>query len=160
MVVNRSNLHVGQTVFFVHKEYNSLTKMKEDSIVECKITKIGRIYITINNGYPNRQFFIKSGNHYEFGIQEKENAIDGGILCFTREDAEKHLLKKKMMLELRNINYSEKTNSLNQLLLKKLAYEVGKLDFKDDAVLKIPLPVNYKEMSEENLKSLLESDGE
>ena len=47
MVVNRSNLHVGQTVFFVHKEYNSLTKMKEDSIVECKITKIGRIYITI-----------------------------------------------------------------------------------------------------------------
>lgn len=54
MVVNRSNLHVGQTVFFVHKEYNSLTKMKEDSIVECKITKIGRIYITINNGYPNR----------------------------------------------------------------------------------------------------------
>lgn len=117
-------------------------------------------YITINNGYPNRQFFIKSGNHYEFGIQEKENAIDGGILCFTREDAEKHLLKKKMMLELRNINYSEKTNSLNQLLLMKLAYEVGKLDFKDDAVLKIPLPVNYKEMSEENLKSLLESDGE
>lgn len=105
-------------------------------------------------------FFIKSGNHYEFGIQEKENAIDGGILCFTREDAEKHLLKKKMMLELRNINYSEKTNSLNQLLLMKLAYEVGKLDFKDDAVLKIPLPVNYKEMSEENLKSLLESDGE
>ena len=99
MVVNRSNLHVGQTVFFVHKEYNSLTKMKEDSIVECKITKIGRVYITINNGYPNRQFFIKSGNDYEFGIQEKENAIDGGILCFTREDAEKHLLKKKMMLE-------------------------------------------------------------
>ena len=49
MVVNRSNLHVGQTVFFVHKEYNSLTKMKEDSIVECKITKIGRVYITINN---------------------------------------------------------------------------------------------------------------
>ena len=42
MVVNRSNLHVGQTVFFVHKEYNSLTKMKEDSIVECKITKIGQ----------------------------------------------------------------------------------------------------------------------
>lgn len=116
MVVNRSNLYVGQTVFFVHKEYNSLTKMKEDSIVECKITKIGRVYITINNGYPNRQFFIKSGNDYEFGIQEKENAIDGGILCFTREDAEKHLLKKKMMLELRNINYSEKTNSLNQLL--------------------------------------------
>ena len=58
MVVNRSNLYVGQTVFFVHKEYNSLTKMKEDSIVECKITKIGRVYITINNGYPNRQFFI------------------------------------------------------------------------------------------------------
>lgn len=54
--------------------------MKEDSIVECKITKIGRVYITINNGYPNRQFFIKSGNDYEFGIQEKENAIDGGIL--------------------------------------------------------------------------------
>lgn len=49
MVVNRSNLYVGQTVFFVHKEYNSLTKMKEDSIVECKITKIGRVYITINN---------------------------------------------------------------------------------------------------------------
>lgn len=24
MVVNRSNLHVGQTVFFVHKEYTSL----------------------------------------------------------------------------------------------------------------------------------------
>ena len=48
----------------------------------------------------------------------------------------------------------------NELLLMKLAYEVGKLDFKDDAVLKIPLPVNYKEMSEENLKSLLESDGE
>ena len=71
MVVNRSNLYVGQTVFFVHKEYNSLTKMKEDSIVECKITKIGRVYITINNGYPNRQFFIKSGNDYEFGIQEK-----------------------------------------------------------------------------------------
>ena len=40
-------------------------------------------------------FFIKSGNDYEFGIQEKENAIDGGILCFTREDAEKHLLKKE-----------------------------------------------------------------
>jgi hypothetical protein len=145
---------------FVHKEYNSLTKMKEDSIVECKITKIGRVYITINNGYPNRQFFIKSGNDYEFGIQEKENAIDGGILCFTREDAEKHLLKKKMMLELRNINYSEKTNSLNQLLLMKLAYEVGKLDFTDDTMLKIPLPVNYKEMSEETLKSFLESDGE
>ena len=160
MVVNRSNLHVGQTVFFVHKEYNSLTKMKEDSIVECKITKIGRVYITINNGYPNRQFFIESGNDYEFGIQEKENAIDGGILCFTREDAEKHLLKKKMMLELRNINYSEKTNSLNQLLLMKLAYEVGKLDFTDDTMLKIPLPVNYKEMSEETLKSFLESDGE
>ena len=119
MVVNRSNLHVGQTVFFVHKEYNSLTKMKEDSIVECKITKIGRVYITI-----------------------------------------KHLLKKKMMLELRNINYSEKTNSLNQLLLMKLAYEVGKLDFTDDTMLKIPLPVNYKEMSEETLKSFLESDGE
>lgn len=136
MVVNRSNLYVGQTVFFVHKEYNSLTKMKEDSIVECKITKIGRVYITINNGYPNRQFFIKSGNDYEFGIQEKENAIDGGILCFTREDAEKHLLKKKMMLE------------------------VGKLDFTDDTMLKIPLPVNYKEMSEETLKSFLESDGE
>lgn len=125
-----------------------------------KITKIGRVYITINNGYPNRQFFIKSGNDYEFGIQEKENAIDGGILCFTREDAEKHLLKKKMMLELRNINYSEKTNSLNQLLLMKLAYEVGKLDFTDDTMLKIPLPVNYKEMSEETLKSFLESDGE
>ena len=104
--------------------------------------------------------FIKSGNDYEFGIQEKENAIDGGILCFTREDAEKHLLKKKMMLELRNINYSEKINSLNQLLLMKLAYEVGKLDFTDDTMLKIPLPVNYKEMSEETLKSFLESDGE
>ena len=155
MVVNRSNLYVGQTVFFVHKEYNSLTKMKEDSIVECKITKIGRVYITINNGYPNRQFFIKSGNDYEFGIQEKENAIDCGILCFTREDAEKHLLKKKMMLELRNINYSEKTNSLNQLLLMKLAYEVGKLDFTDDTMLKIPLPVNYKEMSEETMKDQL-----
>ena len=73
---------------------------------------------------------------------------------------EKHLLKKKMMLELRNINYSEKTNSLNQLLLMKLAYEVGKLDFTDDTMLKIPLPVNYKEMSEETLKSFLESDGE
>ena len=77
-----------------------------------------------------------------------------------QEDAEKHLLKKKMMLELRNINYSEKTNSLNQLLLMKLAYEVGKLDFTDDTMLKIPLPVNYKEMSEETLKSFLESDGE
>ena len=76
------------------------------------------------------------------------------------QDAEKHLLKKKMMLELRNINYSEKTNSLNQLLLMKLAYEVGKLDFTDDTMLKIPLPVNYKEMSEETLKSFLESDGE
>lgn len=58
MVVNRSNLYVGQTVFFVHKEYNSLTKMKEDSIVECKITKIGRVYITINNGYPNDNFLL------------------------------------------------------------------------------------------------------
>lgn len=29
MVVNRSNLYVGQTVFFVHKEYNSLTKSGE-----------------------------------------------------------------------------------------------------------------------------------
>lgn len=58
MVVNRSNLHVGQTVFFVHKEYNSLTKMKEDSIVECKITKIGRVYITINNGYQIDNFLL------------------------------------------------------------------------------------------------------
>lgn len=41
-----------------------------------------------------------------------------------------------------------------------LAYEVGKLDFTDDTMLKIPLPVNYKEMSEETLKSFLESDGE
>lgn len=47
-----------------------------------------------------------------------------------------------------------------QLLLMKLAYEVGKLDFTDDTMLKIPLPVNYKEMSEETLKSFLESDGE
>ena len=72
MVVNRSNLYVGQTVFFVHKEYNSLTKMKEDSIVECKITKIGRVYITINNGYPNRQFFIKSGNDTSFVFRRKK----------------------------------------------------------------------------------------
>lgn len=58
MVVNRSNLYVGQTVFFVHKEYNSLTKMKEDSIVECKITKIGRVYITINNGIQIDNFLL------------------------------------------------------------------------------------------------------
>lgn len=33
-------------------------------------------------------------------------------------------------------------------------------NFTDDTMLKIPLPVNYKEMSEETLKSFLESDGE
>lgn len=40
MVVNRSNLYVGQTVFFVHKEYNSLTKMKEDSSLNVRLLKL------------------------------------------------------------------------------------------------------------------------
>ena len=63
--------------------------------------------------------------------------IDGGIFMLYKRRCRKTSSKKrKMMLELRNINYSEKTNSLNQLLLMKLAYEVGKLDFTDDTMLK------------------------
>ena len=52
MVVNRSNLHVGQTVFFVHKEYNSLTKMKEGLNAKNAILIVEYAKMNMENGEP------------------------------------------------------------------------------------------------------------
>ena len=88
-----------------------------------EIKKIGRKYITAYVPYRGEQKYCLEDDciNYEFAL--KNNICgENDVLCLSKEDAKKHILKQNLLMEFRNKKFYENDCNLDQLLLMKAGY--------------------------------------
>lgn len=108
--------HAGQTAFLV-RMYTG--RNQEPKISERNITKVGRLYVTDDQGYR-----YKSVPALENGLIEESSFTGNGFLFPTLEDAKNHVERHKIIRTLSNLTYSKWTGlSLKQL--RRIAAIIG-----------------------------------
>lgn len=83
---------------------------------------VGRKYITAIVQYSDQEYCLKhDGVIYEFALKNKTSGAND-VLCLSKEDAKKHILKQNLLMEFRNKRFYENDCNLDQLLLMKAGY--------------------------------------
>ena len=122
MKINKKELIVGNTAYVVTKKYDSDQMKQVYHIVPAEIKKVGRKYITAIVQYSDQEYCLKhDGVIYEFALKNKTSGAND-VLCLSKEDAKKHILKQNLLMEFRNKRFYENDCNLDQLLLMKAGY--------------------------------------
>ena len=102
MKINKKELIVGNTAYVVTKKYDSDQMKQVYHIVPAEIKKVGRKYITAIVQYSDQEYCLKhDGVIYEFALKNKTSGAND-VLCLSKEDAKKHILKQNLLMEFRN----------------------------------------------------------
>lgn len=89
-----------------HEKYNVETGIIKNSNVQ----------------YSDQEYCLKhDGVIYEFALKNKTSGAND-VLCLSKEDAKKHILKQNLLMEFRNKRFYENDCNLDQLLLMKAGY--------------------------------------
>ena len=106
--MNIKAFHAGQIAFLIQM-YTG--RDQEPKIRERNIAKVGRMYVTDDQG---RRY--KSVPALENGLIEENSFAGNGFLFPTLEDAKNHIERHKIIRTLSNLSYSKwAALSLNQL---------------------------------------------
>lgn len=130
MIVDTNReIAVGDTVYIVTKEYDH-KKQKDVYLIDSgKIAEITEKFLIVDfKNYLDfdHYYFYRKKDLYEFAIPA---ATDGfhTVLCFTENDAKKHILKHQLMEELSKQPLNERTCTLEQLILMKVGFTVKRI---------------------------------
>lgn len=116
-MINIKNLKVGQTLYLVRKGYeNNLHKEELDRVLEVKVIKVGRRYVTVDTCITTETFDSQEDFkvYYGYGYKRMKQGL---YLCV--QDYIDELKREKLLMKVRDF-FSCSTGQYRLLSLEEL----------------------------------------
>ena len=116
-MINIKNLKVGQTLYLVRKGYeNNLHKEELDRVLEVKVIKVGRRYVTVDTCITTKTFDSQEDFkvYYGYGYKRMKQGL---YLCV--QDYIDELKREKLLMKVRDF-FSCSTGQYRLLSLEEL----------------------------------------